>query len=169
MVEIELTKGCVTLVDDEDGARVRAHPWFTVDLPYGFYAARTLSRSIGRPQQYLHRLLLGEPAGQVDHIDGNGLDNRRANLRVATRQQNNWNTRSRPGTSRFKGVSWEPRRSRWRVQIVADGRSRHVGTFRSEDEAASAYDEAARESFGPYAALNFPRPGERGAARSAAA
>jgi hypothetical protein len=110
----------------------------------------------------MHRLILAPPDGmEVDHADRNGLNNRRANLRIATRAQNLQNrgshTRSgQPSTSEFKGVSWDKARAAWKANINVHGRQEHLGRYSSEVEAARAYDLRAHEAFGPFAFLNFP-------------
>jgi hypothetical protein len=94
------------------------------------------------------------------------LDNRRANLRLASHAQVGMSQRAQPGKgSRFKGVYWRSDAGLWQVQIHVHGRNTYVGIFRDEDEAARAYDRRARETFGGYAALNFPNPGEQSAHR----
>ena len=92
--------------------------------------------------------------------DGDGLDNRRCNLRVCTRSQNNMNERPRGGTSEFKGVSWDNAISKWRPRIKHNGKQCYLGIFTDEIDAALAYDEAARIYFGPFARANFPQTGE---------
>ena len=92
-----------------------------------------------------------------DHIDGDGLNNQRSNLRPATAGQNMMNRRKRwRATSRFVGVCWYPRREKWLARIYRDGTKHHLGDFSFEVEAALAYDAAAREMFGEYARPNFP-------------
>jgi hypothetical protein len=107
----------------------------------------------------MHKLLTGWP--QTDHINGNGLDNRRCNLRPVTSQQNRANQRKTRGTSQFKGVYLRRRERNWEAAIKVNRRRIYLGTFSSEVEAARAYDAAARHHFGEFAALNFPRVGER--------
>jgi hypothetical protein len=105
----------------------------------------------------MHRQIMQAPAGlDVDHINGDRLDNQRGNLRIATRQQNCWNTTKRKGnyTSPYKGVSW--RRGQWAAYITVSNRQRPLGKFADPIEAARAYDCAAREMFGEFAYLNFP-------------
>ena len=93
---------------------------------------------------------------QVDHINGNRLDNRKENLRLATPQQNQMNRKShRNSTSKYKGVSWDKSRNKWRALIMIDNKYKHIGRYQDEREAALAYDKAARELFGEYAHLNF--------------
>jgi len=104
----------------------------------------------------MHRFLMQPPPGmQIDHINGDGLDNRRCNLRLATNTQNRRNGKAHSdGTSRFKGVCWDKFRGRWRADITFENRSIHLGRFHSETDAAIAYDAAARDLFGEFARLN---------------
>jgi hypothetical protein len=92
----------------------------------------------------------------VDHINRDSLDNRRANLRLATRSQNNMNRSGRKGaSSKYKGVSWYKSRKRWRAMIKVEGKRKSLGYFESEAEAAKVYDEAARKYQGEFAYQNF--------------
>ena len=94
---------------------------------------------------------------RVDHVDGNGLNNQRSNLRPTTQAQNLANQLKRLGvTSKFKGVCWRDRPSPWRATITVDGRQRGLGSFADEEQAARAYDAAALDLFGDRARLNFP-------------
>ncbi len=107
---------------------------------------------------YMHRLLAGDPVGmEVDHINGDGLDNRRENLRVCTPGENRKNTRSFTGASRYKGVSWDKHIKRWRAAITVDWETVRLGHFGIERNAALAYDRAALEYHGSYAHTNFPQ------------
>jgi len=102
---------------------------------------------------------MGTEEGKViDHINSNGLDNRKANVRFATAQQNCWNQRKQRGnsSSKYKGVHWEKKRNQWRARITFKGRVVRRGRFETEQEAAKAYDGKARELFGEFASLNFP-------------
>lgn len=94
----------------------------------------------------------------VDHINCDGLDNRRANLRLATRQQNKCNSRpnSRGGTSRYKGIFWAKDRKKWRAAITFKGKTIRLGQFDNEVEAAKVRDAAAKKYHGQFAWLNFP-------------
>lgn len=168
-VEIPLTRGLVALVDDDDAPTVRAYTWAAMRGPRTWYAHRNgIRRPDGRyAGQLMHTLLTGWP--RVDHLNGNGLDNRRPNLRPASASENARNSRKRQGaTSRYKGVHWSKRRRGWIAKIyvpkVGSGRLARpveLGCFDAETAAAHAYDDAARSHFGPFAALNFPLPGER--------
>lgn len=158
-VEVPLTKGYVALVDDEDAERViAAGPWFVMEQCRGELARRYAIRRSGKRTVYMHRLIMDAPAGmEVDHVNGDGLDNRRENLRLCTRAENRRNQRKAAGlSSRFKGVDWHKGRHRWRAQIEQDRRARYLGHFNDEADAARAYDKAARELFGEFANLNFP-------------
>jgi hypothetical protein len=107
----------------------------------------------------MHRDVLNPPDHLfVDHINHNGLDNRIANLRTATPQQNSYNRihfRKNP-SSKYKGVSFKKKEKKWTAQIRYDGKSKFIGTFDSEIEAAKAYDKAAKLYHKEFAALNFP-------------
>lgn len=155
-VEVPLTRGQVALVDEEDAPAVLAHKWYTRRVRHAFYAARSLPRVGGvRREQRLHTFLTGWPL--VDHVNGNGLDNRRANLRPATNAENMRNRRRYANnTSGFKGVTFDKAKGRWKAQIRLDGRRRYIGRYDTAEEAARAYDAAARELHGEFARLNFP-------------
>ncbi len=138
------------LFDAEDEAFVRSHSWHIVPNHDRIYV-----RSGGQGYQYLHRLLVPN-CPTVDHINGNGLDNRRANLRPATKAQQTMNRRRRSDnqTSRFKGVRHLPSQ-KWSARITLRGQEISLGTFLSEEEAARAYNEAACRYFGEFALLNL--------------
>lgn len=148
-----------TLVDKEDADLVRRYRWFANPSGRnGDLYVRGRIYDDGGKYVSLHRLLM-QPSQreEVDHINGNTLDNRRSNLRVCTPSQNRQNQRRRDDTiSGFKGVALCRVTGRWKAQIKVDGRSFHLGMFKQARDAARAYDEAARERFGEFARLNFP-------------
>ncbi len=150
MREISLTRGLVAIVDDEDFAALAEHKWCAHNSGFKFYAAR---RVVNGPYVLMHRFILDAPAGiHVDHISGNGLDNRRGNLRLATNAQNVRNSAlSKSNTSGYKGVHWHRGGRRWLAQITADGRNKYLGLFDSPVEAHAAYCAAAKELHGEFA------------------
>lgn len=157
---IPVTQGKVAIVDVDDARYVSGRPWFAIRDHRTFYAGRTL-REPGKKKrtQRLHALLMPE-CKRVDHINGNGLDNRRCNLRPATRSQNGGNRGKQitVSASKFKGVSrkngkWKLK-WRWQAYIGGVGRRMHLGYFTSELEAARAYDAAAVRLFGEFARTN---------------
>lgn len=105
---------------------------------------------------FLHRTILNPSKEKViDHIDHNGLNNRRSNLRICTQTQNVANQRKGKGSSNFKGVYWNKREQKWRAGIGYKGKDFHLGYFKDELEAAKAYDKAAKDLWGEFAKLNF--------------
>lgn len=157
MREIPLSRGLLAVVDDADYERViAAAPWSASVKPGTAYALRGVRRPDGRWTTIrLHNFLTGWPF--VDHINGNGLDNRRCNLRPADKTTNGQNrTRTCANTSGYKGVTWHKQGRKWAAQLQATGRRIHLGLFDSKIAAALAYDDAARRHFGEFARLNFP-------------
>jgi hypothetical protein len=171
---IPLSQGKVALVDAADYSDASRFKW-SAHAGDDMWKARRRTVS-GEPGShvYLHRWLMGaSPSEQIDHVNHNGLDNRRSkNLRLADNSTNHQNRRKHRGaSSRFKGVHLHPT-GKWMVQIHDGERScghghkqRYLGLFDSEEEAARRYDEAARAAFGAFACVNFPKPGEQSAAR----
>ena len=152
---IELTYGKYAIVDAQDYDRLKRYNWCALKGAQTFYAKTFhLSGAI----LSMHRLILNAPKGLfVDHIDHNGLNNRKSNLRLCTNQQNLRNKLPRPGcSSKYKGVSWSKARSKFRANIYLNRKAIHLGYFDSEIAAARAYDKKARELFGEFAFLNFP-------------
>lgn len=158
MKEVRLNAGQVALVDEEDFDLVATSgPWYAHACLNTSYAVQNYQRGDGRRTiRRMHNFITGLP--YVDHINGNGLDNRRANLRPATPSQNQANQRKRrDNTSGFRGVQWHPPGQKWRAVIRVKGRLISLGYYPVREEAARAYDAAAIEFFGPYARTNFPK------------
>jgi len=151
---IPLTRGRFAVVDAADYPALARYDWFVEGAAPHLYAVR---KEKGKSVK-MHRQILDAPAGLVvDHIDHDGLNNRRGNLRLATFSENCRNQKkSAKATSRYKGVFWHKRVKKWAAHISAEGRQHHLGYFGDEGEAARAYDEAARELHKAFAAVNFP-------------
>lgn len=162
-----MTRGYVAIVDDDVFDEIAAFSWRVLESVDGQrYAHRSLLNCEGRGRnEYMHRRIAAAPRGMnVDHIDGNGLHNWRANLRLASVVQNGQNLKKhRDGSSRFKGVSWSNHLHKWTAQIQIDRVYTRLGAYVVEEEAARAYDAAARRHFGEFARVNFPLAGERSA------
>lgn len=144
MKEIPLNHGKVALVDDEDYVNLSKYKWRARN-PYKqlWYAVRDSSRKLGKPRTIsMHVEIMGTPKGRdTDHINGDGLDNRRENLRVCTHRENGQN-RHQIKTSKYPGVSWEKYRRKWRAAITVNGKTNHIGLFEVEEDAAVAYQQA---------------------------
>ncbi len=157
-VRYPLTQGQFALVDAQDVASLQAHGrWRAVRTQDRWYAKAHLHAGKNSYTSIaMHRFILDAPKGmQVDHINGDGLDNRRANLRLVDGHQNQMNQHAAYGRSHFKGVS-AAYKGGWRAEIRLDGKSVWLGHFSNEVDAARAYDAAARKHFKEYAAVNFP-------------
>lgn len=159
VTKISLTQGYVAVIDDEDVPLVMPFRWNARKIGGHVYAWSTGNAKLGLPVIGMHRLITNCQQGQlVDHIDRDGLNNTRANLRLATRAQNRLNARrSSNNTSGFKGVHRCGRTRRWRSVITVDGRKIRLGWFDSREDAARAYDAAAVKHYGDFARLNFPQ------------
>jgi len=156
-VLIKLSQNKRAIIDDDDSAIVSRYHWTAVRHGDRWYAASFRKNAGGKRQTvYMHRVVHSAPKGlDVDHINMDGLDNRRCNLRIATRSLNMANSRERGGRSRYKGVSWSKHANKWRAAIQ-NGKMKNLGYFNTEIEAARAYDVAAKMVFGEFARLNCP-------------
>ena len=162
MVEIELLRGEVALVDREYLELVSRYRWCvgTSGNRRTQYAVASTRRPDGRRTLVrMHRLILGLTgrAVHVDHQNGNGLDNRRANLRICTHTENMWNRRRNVNsTSGFKGVYWHKAKGKWCAQVQVHGKRHHLGLFTTAEEAHLAYCRAADELHGEF--RNYGEP-----------
>jgi len=159
---IPLTRDKYALVDPADFDRLSEYKWHIVGARGTFYAVRNTGQQLGQKRIVvkMHREILKVPDGMfVDHINHNGLDNRRANLRPATQAQNARNRRKVHRDnyhSNYKGLTWYKHQNRWAVRVMVDNKSKFIGYFDNELDAAKAYDTAAKKYHGDFASLNFP-------------
>lgn len=154
-MEISLTKGKTSIIDEEDYERVIQHKWCASDSGNGiFYGYR---KNNGKTV-LLHRFIMNvsDKSIEVDHKNNNPLDNRKSNLRTCSRLNNNRNkSPHKNSTSKYLGVSWDKIRSKWKSNIYVNKKLVYLGRFESEIDAAIAYDEIAKKEFKEYANLNF--------------
>lgn len=159
---IPLSNGMFTVIDLVDYEKISGRKWHALHgwrnktwyAQCNLYDADTKAES----SCALHRFLMNAASGEmVDHKDGDGLNNRRDNLRIATRSQNSQNSTKRKNcSSQFKGVCWYPPTRKWVGQLRVAGKRIYLGYFQNEQAAARAYDAAAIKYFGEFALLNFP-------------
>lgn len=156
MNHIELSRGYVSLIDESDYPELSKTKWSYNGCGY---AVRAIWNPIKKKSRFilLHRQIMNPVKGQdVDHINGNKLDNRRSNLRLCSRSQNKANVGlKKTNTSGFKGVSYFKGTSRWRARIKVNYKAKHLGFFLDKESAAKAYDAAAILHFGEFAQTNF--------------
>lgn len=156
---VPLTRGLEAVIDASDVPLVEGRNWYASNRRKSVcYAIAKIYD--GKKWAYfpMHRLILPPTADRpiADHIDGNGLNNRRSNLRLATHKENSYNLRARMRPrSGFKGVSMMPS-GKWKAQLIVENKVRYLGCFVTPEEAARAFDKAAREVRGEFARLNFP-------------
>ncbi len=149
------------LVDDDDFERINKYHWYVVLHRKTYYAHGVTPKNEGgdgKKSRRLHRFLLEvkEESMVIDHINHNGLDNRRCNLRVVTNSQNAKNKSSQLGSSsKYLGVSFRKETNKWRSRIRHDGKTLSFGDFLNEIDAAIAYNEGAKLYYGEFANLNI--------------
>lgn len=157
-VVIKLTRGKQAIVSPED-ADLTELAWYVImPAPNKFYVMRRIPKTHNE-REYLHRLVLSRmlgrdllPTEDVDHTNMNPLDNRRENLRLATRSQNLANTKTRSNnTSGFKGVYFDKTKQKWRAIITVNKEIKRLGRFDTPEEAHAAYCEAAKHYYGEFA------------------
>jgi len=157
-MKIQITKGKYCFIDKEDYEKFKRYKWYAHSNNRRWYVRGSRYINGVRKRIYLHNLIkpIKIKNKELDHINRNTLDNRKQNLRYVTRSLNNFNSKTKVGGSRFKGVYWNTSRRRWIAKINYKGRQYHLGTFTNEVCAAQAYDAAAVMIAGteiPY--LNF--------------
>jgi len=157
---VPLTRGLCAVIDAADVQLVSGNRWYAdrVRKTGLFYASRIRRISGVRRTIRMHNVIMGECEGLIDHRDGDGLNNRRSNLRRCERPGLNQANRRRPptNTSGFKGVVRTRNGKPWAAQIHVSGKNIYLGRFDSAHAAATAYDAAALKHFGEFASLNFP-------------
>ncbi|MFA5990454.1 MAG: AP2 domain-containing protein [Sphingomonas sp.] len=146
MKEIPLTKGKVALVDDDDFDELSKFKWF-FSKGYALKSEDRYSTEI-----IMHRRIMNAPDGMdTDHINHNGLDNRRENLRVCTRSENLMNRgKLKNNTSGYKGVSWNKNSKKWQTHIRVNGKKIYLGNFKDKEEAYKAYCDASIKYHGDF-------------------
>lgn len=151
MKKIELTKNKIALIDDDDYEIIKRHSWCYHTKGYAVTV-------INYKHTMMHNLIKPPPLGFInDHIDQDGLNNQKHNLRFLTKSQNLFNRpKNSNNTSGYKGVSWLEKNKKWVAHIRYQGRLKYLGSFVEKINAAIAYDKAASELIGPFAELNFP-------------
>ncbi|KKL21312.1 hypothetical protein LCGC14_2446720 [marine sediment metagenome] len=158
MKKIPLTQGYFALVDDEDYEWLSKHKWRVYRDKTNCYAFTKIRIGYKEHiQPRMHRLIMNPTVTeQIDHIDGNGLNNRKSNLRICNGQQNQQNRRpTRKASSQYKGVAWHKRSKKWIARITVDKKIIHLGYFNDEESAARVYDKAAKKYFGEFARINL--------------
>jgi len=156
---IKLTKGQFAIVYEGDFLGLNQFKWYADYRPKEdtWYAARRTSRKLGKSKMvYMHREIMGLAClgKEVDHEDRDGLNNRRSNLRIATRSQNGMNRKiNKNNTSGYKGVYWHKQHQKWCAQIKINNKKIHLGYFDNKIDAVKARDEAAKKYHGEFARL----------------
>lgn len=148
---VPLTRGHMALIDDQDFPMIVDMKWRSCRNYNTFYAqGHVLVDGVWRTVM-MHRLILDAPTGVlVDHINGDGLDNRRANLRLVNNSQNQMNRKNVTSSSGYKGVTFLPKSGKWQAQIKKDGKNIYLGVFKTPEQAHAAYTKKARELFGEF-------------------
>lgn len=152
---IGLSQNLSTQVDDEDYENLSLFKWSAHKSNNKIYAIRNAKINNKKVTIRMHAQIMS--SSYIDHIDENGLNNQKSNLRKASKSQNGSNVgkRQKPCSSKFKGVSWSKQKNKWQVRICIQYKETNLGLFENEIDAAKAYDAKAKELFGEFANLNF--------------
>jgi hypothetical protein len=155
---IQLKHG-TAIIDEQDFDRISQHKWYSFDNDGSGSRCYAICKIRGKTV-YMHRMVMGAQEGEyVDHIDGNGLNNSRSNLRFVTLSQNNMNQRIRPdNTSGHKGISWCPDREKYQVYVNINRKRKSLGRYRTLEEAIYVRDLAVKEHYGEFASENSSLP-----------
>lgn len=160
-IEIKLSQGKVAIVDDEDFEYLNQWKWCAVKNHGHWYAMRTDVSTSTRFTVFMHRVIMKTPTDLVvDHVDQDGLNNKKDNLRNCTSQQNSLNNSSRYGSSAYKGVYYNKDRQKWHARIITNKKRVHLGFFTTEEEAALAYNNAVIESGNIFIPINTIKGGQ---------
>ncbi len=155
MKTIPLSQGKFALVDDADFDFLNQWKWSATKNHKAFYAHRNDRLPHKRVQVKMHRVIMCAPPGQIiDHIDGDGLNNQRSNLRFCTKAENNRNQSPTGLTSKYRGVFFDKRDGVFRSSVRVDGKRKWLGSFLTDIGAARAYNAAAIQYYGEFARLN---------------
>lgn len=163
MKQIKLSNGMICKVDDRDYDGLSQYRWHLLSSRNKKYAYRSTKNKGVQKNVLMHRQITGARKGEiVDHIDGYGLNNQRKNIRKTSHSINSQNSKGQRGkTSKYKGVSLHRSKGLFRAVIKVNGKSKHIGYFKDQVQAAHAYDRVARENFGANGRFNFPKHNER--------
>ena len=144
MKEIQLTQGQAAIVDNDCFDEINHYKWFALRRGVKFHACRRIKTDKGDRNFYMHHAIIGRPPKgyDVDHIDRNGLNNRKANLRFVTRRQNMQNLDKSNATSRYPGVYWHKAKKKWATGYYIGDKRYHIGNFDTEQDAFDAYRKA---------------------------
>lgn len=146
-MKITTKKGEKILLDTEDFTACNRYQWY---VNKNGYAAND-----SKPRKLMHRLVMGFPKENIDHANGNKLDNRKSNLRLCNQSQNTSNASKRKtNKSGYKGVSWNKRYTKWESYLTFNYKHIFLGYYDTKEKAAYAYNLKAKEVWGEYAKLN---------------
>ena len=152
-----LIKQSTVLIDDDDFGLICDYKWYIQSVSECKYAVARTTLPNGKIKVILMHRLIIKPLDcyEIDHIDGNGLNNQKDNLRTCRHRDNIRNRRKhKKGSSTYKGVSWDTQKKRWRAYIHSGGKRIRLGDYKTEKDAASAYNKAAKLIFQEFANLN---------------